>query len=718
MHLKTECFNEFEAQHTSFQVIRNTCIKLHCFSLQNKFVTMASVKKSVLMEYLQCTLCMEDMQRSCILQCHHSFCVDCLQKYVAQSTDTQKMTCPICRKVTNLPDGDLATLPPNFFMDNLKDLITKETDDDIDMIEKDKVSSSADREVVVCSLEDCQGEAVMYCTVDQEYLCQTCADEHAAHRFTRKHETISIEEANIKKPTAEISHHPCGLHLNQMLDMYCKTCDKITCYACFKRDHAKHNITSLLPFVKPCEEKLDAIMKRIDKLLKCVHLAKQTSQQQVDKAQHHIVSLKTQVTSTFTQIREKLAQQEEGLMSDLERVAIRVDKVASSTQEEQEQAEINLQSLRFLSQSLITQGDVYDQMSNLPILEEAVEKRWRTEIPGVMWKDQSAQDEKLKLSDVDHLILTEESLAIFDFPRIYADESNLYLEPAVSSEDAQVAKYNVGGRVVNVYLHDNNLFLLKADCSSLHIYSNTGVLIKEYIVGGMTMPMGMAIMKWDDNVCIMISSQNKTIYSLTFQHDNCVLSTRGTTELDYVPWGLSVNSQNNLVVADKTNKWLHIYNNQCVELSKIHLPDGFTPGYVIENCCPGYIVTGLTTEKIIWIDSKGNQKLGYKDLACGIHLAKLRGIVRDKENRCIVTDHMSNQLLLFSQEMHNIICSVLKDNIASPYSLYLDANEVNLYVGTLGGEVLVYNYYKLLGEQRSVKYITNRLDLQYSLCDI
>ena len=168
---------------------------------------MASVKKSVLMEYLQCTLCMEDMQRSCILQCHHSFCVDCLQKYMAQATDPQKMTCPICRKVTALPDVDFTTLPPNFFMDNLKDLITKETGDDIDMTEKDKVSVSADRETIVCSLEDCQGEAVMYCTVCQEYLCQTCTDEHAVSRITRKHKTITDEEANEEKTPSTKPQH-------------------------------------------------------------------------------------------------------------------------------------------------------------------------------------------------------------------------------------------------------------------------------------------------------------------------------------------------------------------------------------------------------------------------------------------------------------------------------------------------------------------------------
>ena len=94
---------------------------------------------------------------------------------MAQATDLQNMTCPICRKGTTLPDGDLTTLPPNIFMNNLKDLITKETDGAI--IVKDKVYVSADREALVCSLETCKGEAVMYCKVCQEYLCQTCADK-------------------------------------------------------------------------------------------------------------------------------------------------------------------------------------------------------------------------------------------------------------------------------------------------------------------------------------------------------------------------------------------------------------------------------------------------------------------------------------------------------------------------------------------------------------
>ena len=685
---------------------------------------MASVKKSVLMEYLQCTLCMEDMQKSCILQCHHSFCVDCLQKYIAQSTDPQRMTCPICRKVTTLPDGDLTTLPPNFFMDNLKDLITKETDDDIDMIEKDKVSVSADREEVVCSLEDCQGGAVMYCTVDQEYLCQTCADEHAVGRFSRKHETVSLEEANIKKPTTEKSHHPCGLHPNQLLDMYCKTCDGIICYACIKRDHGDHHITSLLPFVKPCEEKLDAIMKRIDKLLKCVHLAKQTSQQQINKAQHHIVSLRTQVTSAFTHIREKLAQQEEGLMADLEKAATRVDKVASSTQDELQLAEVNLESLSFLCQSLLTKGDVYDQMSNLPSLKEAVKKRWKTEIPGVAWMKQSEQEKnKINMSDVDHLTLTETSITTSVLPCLQEGAVNVARalcdkpdqHTSKTEGDGEITRFTVGGTVRGICLYNNTIFTVKNSSSILYMYSTTGGLIKEHTIPGMTYPIDIILRKHDNhgnNDKLVISDYHKhCLYLVPVKTvgDKCELGTTQSQKLENKPLGVCVNNRNNSVVADSNGECLHVYKDSG-EMCTVRLPSGVKPRYLSADPSGGYVITENVYGQITWIDEKGMEKERHRSTAYHVALSDLQDIVADIDNRYIVADKSNNQLLLFGKDGGNVRCLV-KDKINHPYSLFLDQQQNKLYVGTWGGEVVIYDYYMLLGEKHPVKYIINNLSI-------
>ena len=678
---------------------------------------MASVKKSVLMEYLQCTLCMEDMQRSCILQCHHSFCVDCLQKYIAQATDPQKLTCPICRNVTTLPEGDLTNLPPNFFMDNLKELITKETDGDGDEL---KVTASADGEVVVCSLEDCQGEAVMYCTNDQEYLCQTCTAEHAVHRFTRKHQTITAAEVKGKVTSSIKSHHPCGRHPDQMLNMFCETCGETMCSECCNTEHVGHHLTSLHTFVKPCEERLDKLLKRIDKLLKCVDLARQTSQQQVDKAQHHIVSLKTQVTSTFKQIREKLAQQEERLVSDLEKAAARVDKVASSTQDIQQLAEVNLESLRFLGRSLLT-GDVYDQISNLPSLEEAVEKRWRTEIPGVVWMDESDQDEKkINMSDVDHLTLTETShTTVLQCPEgdtgidkaTFLDGGAVNVAGAVcnkpdqqTSESGEITRFGADRNVRGICLYNNTIFLVEGD-GALYMYSSSGDLMKRHVVDGMTSSWYVTVMTQDDGDKLIITACNpRCLYYIPVQSagDTCTLGTTHSKQLNYAPWGLCVNHNSNLVVA--CNARLHVYNSSGDEISTIKLPSGVTPWYLSSDPSGGYIVTDDGSRQIIWIDGQGAEQRRHQGTACGVALSRLCGVVRDSENRYLVADRGNNQLLLFSKDGGDVRCLV-KDKITSPWSLYLDQQQDKLYVGswTDPGHVVVYDYYKLLGENKPIK---------------
>ena len=708
---------------------------------------MASVKKSVLMEYLQCTLCMEDMQRSCILQCHHSFCVDCLQKYMAQSTDPQKMTCPICRKVTTLPNGDLTSLPPNFFMDNLKELITKETDGDEDEM---KVMSSPDRDVAICSLEDCQGEAVLYCTICQEYLCQTCNDEHAASRLTKKHKTIRAAEVKGKITSSTKSNHPCGRHPNQMLDMYCKTCDEIICHECFSTEHGDHIFTTLRPFIKPCEERLDTLLKKIDKLLKCVDLARQTSRQQVDKAHHSIVSLKKQVTSTFTQIREKLAQQEERLMSDLEKAATKVDKVISAIQDEQQLAEVNLESLRFLGQSLSREGDVYDQLNNLPSLEEAVDKRWRTEIPGVQWIDKSGQDEKIKLPDVDHLTLTETSQITSVSPRLEGEsgsknilhpeekrsdvkaprleeytgrdregdaagvtDASAKLANQLPSDSGEITNFSVDFNVTGLCLYSNTIFLAKKD-AALYMYSSSGDLMNRHVVDGMKKSWDVTVMTQDDGDKLIITSWDpQCLYYIPVQSagDTCILGTAHSKQLNYKPWGLCVPKANNLVVADESNDSLHVYNSAWNEINTIKLPSGVKPVYLSSDPSGGYVVTGGVSKQIIWIDIYGAQRRRHKDTASDIALSNPRGIIRDSGNRYLVADRDNNQLLLFSKDGGDVRCLV-KDNISEPHSLYLDQQQDKLYVGTWGGQVVVYDYCMLLGENYPIKYNIIKLGIK------
>ena len=595
-------------------------------------------------------------------------------------------------------------------------------------------------EVVICSLEDCQGEAVMYCRACQEYLCQACTGEHAAHRLTRKHQTIALVEAKGQVTPSTQSYHPCGRHPDQMLDMYCKACEEIICFECCKTEHIDHLFTTLRPFVKPCVERLNVLLKRIDKLLTCVDLARQTSQQHLDKAQHHIVSLKKQVTSTFTQMRKKLSQQEERLMSDLETAATRLDKIASTNQGEHQLAEVNLESLRFLGQSLLT-GDVYDQINNLPSLEQTVEKRWRTRIPGVAWLGLS--EKKVNLSNAGHLTLTETSHATsvlpcltknadsetmssleantaIDNPLQSAREvmpltgaaSNMFDQGAVECrEDGELSRIVVGGKVGGLCVYSGIICLVKLYESSLYMYSSNGNLIKKHVLNGVDGTRGLVLMRLEDNDKLVISARDP--YSLCHlpirdEGDKCEIGNTQLQKLNYEPRTLHVDQANCLVVTDQSNGSLHVYNTSCNEVTIVKLPSAFAPWYVSSNPC-GYFVTDYNSNQIIWTDKQGTQQRRFSGTAFGLKMSGVRGVVRDAESRQLVADCDDNQLLLFNKNGGGVR-SPLKDSITQPLSLYLDHDK--LYVGQYNGQVVVYDYYVLLGEYNSIKYNMTQLDIK------
>ena len=425
------------------------------------------------------------------------------------------------------------------------------------------------------------------------------------------------------------------------------------------------------------------------------------------------------MTSTFTQIREKLAQQEERLMSDLERAASRVDKVASSTEDEQQLVEVNLESLCFLGQSLLT-GDVYDQMSNLPSLEEAVEKRWRTEIPGVVWRDEDVK--KINMSDVHHLTLTETSHVTHVLQHLEEDSGSdrlLHQELGASSlsdNDQQTSytreiyRFSVTGSVFGLLLYNNTIFLVNGD-AALYMYSSSGDLIKKHEVIGMKASRDVTVMTQDDGDKLIITSENYLDYiPVKIAGDTCILGNTHCKSLNYEPYGLCVNHNNNLVVADRNNGSLHVYNSSGGEINTINLKAGDKMLYYVSPDPSGSYVVTDNSNQIIWIDGQGAQQRRCKGTACGLALSGLRGVVRDSENRYLVADYGNNQLLLFSKDGGDVRCLI---KITKPYSLYLDLQQNKLCVGTLTDQVVVYDYDMLLGEDTyAIKYNLIRLGIK------
>lgn len=64
-----------------------------------------------------CPICWEELKNPKLLLCRHTFCVKCLQRFVASSNGKDKLTCPMCRAVWDIPEGGVGRFMSNHFVD-------------------------------------------------------------------------------------------------------------------------------------------------------------------------------------------------------------------------------------------------------------------------------------------------------------------------------------------------------------------------------------------------------------------------------------------------------------------------------------------------------------------------------------------------------------------------------------------------------------------------
>jgi len=85
--------------------------------------------------FLICKICFEVYTKPKTLGCLHTFCEHCIDRHQSAELErsyryahytTRSMTCPICRKKTELPAGGVRRLPDNLIVPRLVDMVCPE----------------------------------------------------------------------------------------------------------------------------------------------------------------------------------------------------------------------------------------------------------------------------------------------------------------------------------------------------------------------------------------------------------------------------------------------------------------------------------------------------------------------------------------------------------------------------------------------------------------
>ncbi|XP_030849629.1 zinc-binding protein A33-like [Strongylocentrotus purpuratus] len=163
-------------------------------------------------ESLACPLCLEVFKAPTLLQCGHTFCKDCLDKYDKKWRGQDFMECPLCKKHTKLGKNRVAGLSPNFSVKGLED----------ELHVHHKINGKSSE---YCSLHS-QVYKDILCEVCKEFICLTCLfDKHHDHSFKKNEEFVAelnknrdslLKESKEKKAQIKESITNAKQHMRDM----------------------------------------------------------------------------------------------------------------------------------------------------------------------------------------------------------------------------------------------------------------------------------------------------------------------------------------------------------------------------------------------------------------------------------------------------------------------------------------------------------------------
>ena len=295
-------------------------------------------------EQLNCSICLDIYTDPKLLQCFHTYCRKCLVKLVVRDQQGDlSVTCPICRQATPVPANGLADIQSAFQTNGLlrirEDLISK-------------------RDMAV-SLEGSK--------VDVTPLTLST-------KKTISNMAVSLEGSKVDgtplTPSTKKTIPNCFEHFNKEQELYCETCELLTCYKCALKGskHEGHDYDEiknaykrykeeLRPSLEPMKNKLNTVKKVLTELdTRCGEVSDQRE------------VIEDSIHNAIRQLHQFLDARKTELISVLHQITQTKLKGLATQRDEMEtiQAQLN-SSLDFVRKSFETenQGDVLMMKRNI-----------------------------------------------------------------------------------------------------------------------------------------------------------------------------------------------------------------------------------------------------------------------------------------------------------------------------------------------------------------
>ena len=253
-------------------------------------------------EEITCPVCQEHFRDPKILPCLHYYCKECVRQLALRAGTNSPFSCPECRRGTVLPQNDPDQLPTAFFVNRMKELCTK-------------MGKAQGKMETLCEM--CSGaKAVAFCRQCTDFICNDYTELHKKLKVFVGHKVVSLQE--LKEggtkaiPLKEAPPSMCKDHEEQ-LKIYCFDCDHLICRDCIIYDHAGHKSE----FVKKSAPRYKKTLKESLAPLAKIQTNVSAATREVEKIEREVCEQHKAVAGTieqsFKQLHEILHKREKQL---------------------------------------------------------------------------------------------------------------------------------------------------------------------------------------------------------------------------------------------------------------------------------------------------------------------------------------------------------------------------------------------------------------------
>ena len=322
---------------------------------------------------LQCSICTEIVKDPRTLPCFHSYCKDCLDKYVKHRRKNrprvEDLNCPVCRTKFTLDPEGVQGMPGNHLICNMLDA----------MAVQNQVKA------VPCSY--CQEPSVGRCVTCEVFMCKKCLRPHNDFPGFRDHVVLSMEELSKPENKANIKGQSrCKKHNKKKLKFYCETCNELVCRYCMEVDHLRPDHVCL-PLETIAEKNIEALklnyltfeenLSRGNEKLRELSNVVESLNKNMEKARRKIYQEKSE---TLAKIERMLEEKAKSLVNEAEDIFTNKKSAAVKLKEEVQTYVNKVGASADLSSTLIANGNDEEIALAQMVLRENAEKA-RSEYP-------------------------------------------------------------------------------------------------------------------------------------------------------------------------------------------------------------------------------------------------------------------------------------------------------------------------------------------------